>query len=295
MYHIIDLNFQSCDRTIASFLIETEESPVLIESGPYSTFSTLEKGLKQHGYKPEDIGHLLLTHIHFDHAGAAWALAESGAKVYVHPFGYKHLNHPEKLVSSAKMLYKDDMDKLFGKMEPIKTSSLKKVEDKENITVGGETFRALHTPGHAKHHIAWQWKDIIFTGDVGGVKIGKGPVVPPCPPPDIDLTDWINSIEKIVSEHANQWVLTHFGKITNIRSHADSLKYMLNDWSLWIKNKWEKGLSNEEITPLFIEYTTHQLKKHGLSELELKQYELANQSWMSVTGLTRYWKKQAEL
>ena len=89
--HIIDLHFRELEKTIASFLVETSEGPVLIETGPYSTFPFLKKGIEAIGYKIEDIRHVLLTHIHLDHAGAAWALARHGAKIYVHPKGYHHL------------------------------------------------------------------------------------------------------------------------------------------------------------------------------------------------------------
>ncbi|MFK7953306.1 MAG: MBL fold metallo-hydrolase [Ekhidna sp.] len=292
MYKVIDLHFQNNDHTIAAFLIETREGPVLIESGPYSTFESLKGGLAEHGYKIEDIKHVFLSHIHFDHAGAAWAFAKHGAKVYLHPFGYNHMHDPSKLVASATMIYGDQMDSLWGKMEGIPEKNLKTMEHEETVEIGDETFRALHTPGHAKHHIAWQWKDIIFTGDVAGCKIEGGPVVPPCPPPDINLEDWVHSIDLILSKNPNKLVLTHFGEEQNPSIHMKELKEILNDWSQWMKAKWESGLSNEEITPLFMEYTSNQLKERGVSETGVKQYEAANPSWMSVAGLVRYWKKK---
>lgn len=292
MYHTLDLHFQNYEHAIASFLIETEDGPVLIESGPYSTFPSLEKGLADHGYKVSDVKHVLLSHIHFDHAGAAWAFAEQGANIYLHPFGADHMEDPTKLVASATMIYGDQMDTLWGKMDKIAKNKLKVVEHDEVIEIGGQSFRALHTPGHAKHHIAWQWKDTIFTGDVAGVKIDGGPVVPPCPPPDINLEDWMHSIDLVLSKNPNRLVLTHYGEEMNPNIHMKELKEILNDWSQWIKAKWEEGLSNDEITPLFMKYTAKQLKDRGVSDQGIKQYEAANPSWMSVAGLVRYWKKK---
>ena len=202
------------------------------------------------------------------------------------------MHDPSKLVASATMIYGDQMDVLWGKMEGIAEKNLKTMDHEETIEIGGETFRALHTPGHAKHHIAWQWKDIIFTGDVAGCKIEGGPVVPPCPPPDINLEDWIHSIDLILAKNPNKLVLTHFGEEQNPSIHMKELKEILSDWSQWMKAKWESGLSNEEITPLFMEYTAHQLLERGVSETGVKQYEAANPSWMSVAGLVRYWKKK---
>ncbi|WP_462253569.1 MBL fold metallo-hydrolase [Ekhidna sp.] len=292
MYHTLDLHFQNYEHAIAAFIIETEDGPVLIESGPYSTFPSLEKGLHNLGYKVGDVKHLLLSHIHFDHAGAAWAFAEKGATIYLHPFGFDHMHDPSKLVASATMIYGDQMDSLWGKMEGIPKKNLKIVDHDEGIEIGGQTFRALHTPGHAKHHVAWQWKDTIFTGDAAGVKIEGGPVVPPCPPPDINLEDWMHSIDLILSKNPNRLVLTHYGEEINPNIHMKELKEILNDWALWIKAKWEEGLSNDEITPLFMKYTTKQLKDRGVSDHGTKLYEAANPSWMSVAGLVRYWKKK---
>jgi len=292
MYHTIDLYFQNYEHAIASFLIETTDGPVLIETGPYSTFESLEKGLKTHGYRVSDVKHVLLSHIHFDHAGAAWAFAKHGATIYLHPFGANHMHDPSKLVASATMIYGDQMDTLWGKMEGIPTDNLKIMEHDEVVNIGNHTFTALHTPGHAKHHIAWLSKDTIFTGDVAGVKIEGGPVVPPCPPPDINLEDWNHSIDLILARNPNRLVLTHFGEEQNPNIHMKELKEILNDWALWIKAKWEEGLSNEAITPLFMEYTSAQLKSRGVSDHGVKLYEAANPSWMSVAGLVRYWKKK---
>lgn len=292
MYHTLDLHFQNYEHAIAAFVIETDDGPVLIESGPYSTFNSLESGLESIGYKSKDVRHVLLSHIHFDHAGAAWAFAEKGATVYLHPFGYDHMHDPSKLVASATMIYGDQMDTLWGRMEGISKKNLKVMEHDELVEIGGHSFRALHTPGHAKHHLAWHWKDTIFTGDVAGVKIEGGPVVPPCPPPDINIEDWIHSIDLVLSKNPNRLVLTHYGEEINPNIHMKELKEILKDWSQWMKVKWQEGLSNEEITPLFMKYTEQQLKERGVSDRGIKQYEAANPSWMSVAGLVRYWKKQ---
>ena len=235
---------------------------------------------------------MLLSHIHFDHAGAAWSLARQGATVYIHPFGAKHMHNPSKLVASATMIYGDQMDTLWGKMEGIPEEQLCMMQHEEVLEIGEESFCALHTPGHAKHHLAWQWRDIIFCGDVAGVKIDKGPVVPPCPPPDIHIEDWLHSIEKILSKKPTKLALTHFGEIQNPDLHMNELKIILSDWSQWIKAKWQEGLSNEEITPLFVDYTKQQLITKGVSDIGLKQYEAANPAYMSVAGLVRYWEKR---
>lgn len=294
MLHILDLNFQGIDHAIASFLIESSAGPILIETGPHSTFESMKAQLAKHGYQPEDVKHVLLTHIHFDHAGAAWAFAAHGANIYLHPFGKVHMEDPTKLYNSAKMIYGDEMERLWGAMEKIPADQLHTLDHLEEVVIGDKTFTALHSPGHAKHHIAWQLDDIIFTGDVAGVKIENGPVVPPCPPPDINLEDWNQSLDILMERKAKALYLTHYGKVTAIGDHIHDLRNILNDWAHWVKDKWESGMNADEITPQFSTYTANQLKEIGVSEHGVKQYEAANPSWMSVAGLIRYWKKKAQ-
>ena len=291
---IIDLHFQKSKDAIASFLIETSDGPILIETGPASTYDQLSRGVSKCGHSIDEIKHVLLTHIHFDHAGAAWKLAEAGAKIYVHPFGVPHLASPEKLWNSASQIYGDDMDRLWGKMKPIPANQLVSVEDKQELEFGTTKIKSLHTPGHAVHHIAWKMGDIIFTGDVAGVKIAGGPVMPPCPPPDINLEEWKKSLAIIKSEKPKELYLTHFGIIDVVDYHLDSLSYMLDDWAEWIKPYFEKNVDQSEVVPLFMEYSKSQFLREGCSKEQIQTYEYANPSWMSVAGLYRYWKLKSQ-
>lgn len=291
MIHTIDLKFLNFKNAIAAFLIETSAGPVLIETGPHSTIEHLKEGIHQCGYRVEDIHHVLVSHIHLDHAGAAWYFAEKGATVYVHPKGAPHLEMPRRLMSSAKRIYGDDMDRLWGQMHPIEASRLSPAEDKKPLTIGDKEFIPLFTPGHAIHHIAWKLNDVLFTGDVGGVKIQQGPVMPPCPPPDIDIEAWLQSIEKIRQISPSKLYLTHFGAIQEISSHLDQLQECLQSWSLWIREYWEQGMDAESMRDPFQKYVAGSLRKSGMSNHEIQIYEAANPSWMSVYGLMRYWEK----
>ena len=288
--HIIDLKFLEEKEAIASFLIETSIGPVLIETGPESTFENLKAGIEKTGFQVEDIKHVLLTHIHFDHAGAAWKFAELGSKIYVHPVGFPHLAAPEKLWNSALQIYGDDMERLWGKMNPIPESMLQAVDNNQILSFGNTLIQALHTPGHASHHIAWKMGDLIFTGDVAGVKIEDGPVVPPCPPPDINIDAWKSSLVTLKKANPRSLYLTHFGVINDVNLHLDSLSSILDDWANWIKPYYQTQRDQKEVIPIFMEYTQNQLTKVGCSIDLVKKYEYANPSWMSVAGLYRYWK-----
>lgn len=286
----LDILFLNEPHVIANYLIESDDGLILIETGPETTFEHLKSAISEKGFSWKDVKHVLLTHIHFDHAGAAWKFAENGAKIYVHPVGLPHLNQPEKLWNSAKRIYLDDMERLWGEMKPIDSNLLVAVDDGDILNLGGVEIKVWYTPGHAVHHNAYQIDDIIFTGDVAGVKINNGPVVPPCPPPDINIEAWKASIQKILNLHPKKIYLAHYGVVDQVEQHFAELVNMLDDWSQWMKVQFDKQLSVEEITPEFVNYTQSQLRKAGVSKADIDRYEKGNPSFMSVTGLMRYWK-----
>lgn len=288
--YTLDLDFLDESASIASFLIASEDGLVLVESGPETTFEHLKKAISLKGFDWKDVRHVLLTHIHFDHAGAAWKFAQNGAKIYVHPIGLPHLQHPEKLWHSAAMIYGDDMDRLWGKMEPIPEELLVAANDEATLHIGNLQFKVWYTPGHAVHHNAYQLGDVVFTGDVAGVRIHQGPVVPPCPPPDINIALWKQSVLKLASLKPRLLYLTHFGAVDEPQNHLKELTNILDDWANWMKPFYTSGEKPEAITPLFIEYTQNQLREKGVVEGDIQRYEYANPSWMSVSGLLRYWK-----
>ena len=294
----IDLQFQGISNSIAAFLIENESGLILIESGPHSTLKYLEAALAQKGYTSKDVKHVFLTHIHLDHAGCAWHFARQGAKIYVHPKGYKHLIAPEKLMASATMIYKDKTDVLWGQMHPIPEEQLIAVEEEQIFEIDGIKLKAHYTPGHAVHHIAWQLGKSLFAGDVAGVKTGRGPVYPPCPPPDINVEDWLASIAKIKMLDIEEIHLTHYGKITNIQSHLEELEKVISDWASWMKPHFDAAADQAKVVPAFQQYVANQLLTAEVDEKGLEKYEAANPAWMSVAGLFRYWKikgrKEAE-
>ncbi len=290
--HVLDARFLGKNDVIAAYLIEQDGDLVLVETGPHSTFHTLKKVIKGLGFDWQQIRHVLLTHIHFDHAGAAWAMAEAGATIYVHPVGVRHLNDPTKLYQSAKMIYGDKMETLWGDMRGIPLENIYASGDGEVLAVGDLRFRAIHTPGHASHHIAWECDGVVFAGDVAGVKIGGGPVMPPCPPPDIDIEAWKASIQKLQSMQPTALWLTHFGEIRRVDEHLEELKQRLDRWANWMYPYYLKGEAAAVITPLFMAFVEADLLANGVPKEDLARYEGANPSWMSVAGLLRYWTKK---
>ena len=288
--HTIDLKFNGEAEAIASFLADSGDGLILIETGPESTWQTLVEGIENSGYSLAEVKHVFLTHVHFDHAGAAWKLAQLGAKIYVHPIGLPHLQDPEKLWNSAKRIYGDEMDVLWGSMQAISPDCLVPVGDGDYIEIGNLGIRVHYTPGHAIHHNAYQIGNAVFTGDVAGIKIENGPVMPPCPPPDINLEQWKLSLQKLRNLQADDLYLTHFGKQPVSESFFNQLENCLDQWADEVLKYYQQGISAEMAEPVFTQFVRNQLAGFGVSDSLIAVYESANPSWMSVSGLLRYWK-----
>ena len=296
MIHTLDLGFIGVAGSVAAFLVETPGGElVLVETGPHSTFEQLKRAVAATGHAITDIRHVLITHMHLDHAGAAWALAQHGAKIYVHPVGLRHMGNPERLMASAQRIYGNDMDRLWGQMQPIPEEQLVPALHEQIFRIGSRTFVAFHTPGHAIHHVAWMLgEDVLFTGDVGGVRLGTGPVQPPCPPPDIDLREWRRSIKLLRKLPAERLFLTHFGEVPDKAKHLDQLSAILVDWSEWVALEMRDGQIIEDMITGFQRYVEAQLRAAGADQAMLEQYDAANPAYMNVSGLIRYWNMEHE-
>ncbi len=295
MVHLIDALHLGIPNVICIALVECGPNELLlVDSGPESAFEAVVKGVRQLGFQPAHVRHLLASHIHLDHTGGAWRWAkEYGTKIYANPRGAPHLVDPSKLVSSAARIYGDKMNRLWGAAGPIPEDHVIAVEDNAELRFGSRRFRVLYTPGHAQHHNTY-WLEserTVFAGDVAGVLIREGPVIPPFPPPDIHLESWKDSLEKIRALRPASLHITHFGKIEDPLRTLDALEMRLFSWADWMKQRLLEGKSEMEIIPEFEKFTVQQLLADGTPNEDLVTYEQADPASMSVAGLTRYWRK----
>ena len=288
----LDLNFQGRPHAIAAYLIRQGDAVVLIESGPGSTLASLEAGLAQEKLTPRDVTHVLLTHIHLDHAGAAGWLARQGAEIWVHPVGAPHLLNPERLIISAARIYGDRMESLWGEFLPVPLDRLKVAQDAEAIQIGSLEFIPLNTPGHAEHHYSYMFEDIIFCGDVGGVRIpGYQYLRVPMPPPELHIERWKDSISRLRKAKPTRLAPTHFGIYEDVDWQLNEVEKGLDSAARWLEQAMLADSTIEELRGNFTEWMVKEGESIGLSEEVMNAYELANPPGMSADGLLRYWKR----
>ena len=290
----LDLNFQGRPHAIASYLIRYADGAILIESGPGSTLSALQAGLAKEGFSPSDVTHVLLTHIHLDHAGAAGWLAQQGAQVFVHRVGAPHMLNPEKLLASAARIYGDKMESLWSEFLPVPEDKLRVVGDGEQIVIGNLEFVPVNTPGHAEHHYAYLFEDICFSGDVGGVRIpGYQYLRVPMPPPELHLERWHESIARLRKENFARIAPTHFGIYDDPEWQLREVEKGLDSAARWLEQTMSEdpAMDVEALRQSFTEWMIEEAVQMGLSEDVMNAYEVANPPGMSADGLLRYWKK----
>lgn len=292
MVHVLDTKQLGRPGIIAATAVETADGLLLFDTGPESTFGNVATALEKIGARVEDVRHALVSHIHFDHAGAAWRFAELGATVYVHPRGARHLINPAKLVESATRIFGDDMPKLWGRIAPIPEHSVRVLEDGDVVRAGALSIRAIATPGHASHHHVYHWDDNIFGGDVAGVRLGAGPPIPPFVPPELQVESWLESIDKMRALEASELYLPHFGRVpAPLSSHFDALEERVRRWSKWFRARMLAGQDEAQMVPAFADYEARDLCAEGASNELVHDYETADPSFMAVTAAVRYWRK----
>jgi glyoxylase-like metal-dependent hydrolase (beta-lactamase superfamily II) len=279
----IDLRHQGVARVVGVYLVETADGPALFDCGPSTCIGELEAGVEACGLALGDVRHLLLSHIHLDHAGAAGTLVRRhpGLQVHVSEIGAPHLVDPSRLERSARRLYGESFDALWGALEPVPEENVHAVGDE---VLGLACFR---TPGHASHHVSYLDRDgTLYAGDAAGVRILPGThVLPVSPPPDVDVDAWDETIAEIERRAPERLALVHFGVADDVGRHLEELRDRLHLWS----DRVACGMGQEE----FVAQAQRELGDvEGKTAFE--RWQLAGPFWQSYGGLARYWQKKRQ-
>ncbi|MCY3698605.1 MAG: MBL fold metallo-hydrolase [Gemmatimonadetes bacterium] len=300
---IVDLKFQGFDLAIGTGVLETGDGVALVDPGPTTCLAALEAGLGDAGFGLADVRAVLLTHIHLDHATAAGTIVRRvpEARVYVHPVGAIHMIRPERLLASAGRIYGDLMETLWGEFLPVPAESVTEVDEGDTVQLGDRTLRVAYTPGHAKHHVVYFEEDggTAWVGDVGGIRIPPGGVIPVTPVPDIDVEAWNASMERVMAWAPDRIVPTHFGAVENPAAHFTELRDHLARWARTVR----ESLANEDPAEpdtsadpararAFAAWVEEDLRGRMPAE-PVDTYVNAFGARDSWWGLARYWRKRA--
>jgi len=270
---MLDVHYRGRPGLVGAWL----SGDALIDCGPGSCVERLLEGLGDRVPRA-----LLLTHVHLDHAGAAGALVERfpDMQVYVHPRGAPHVIDPSRLLASARRVYGDELDTLLGEVRPVPTANVHELDDGQHV----EHLSCAFTPGHASHHVAFfdAEAERAFAGDLAGVRLAAGPVVPPTPPPDIDLPSWLSSLKVLEAWQPRTLALAHYGSVEDPRWHIAQLREALPRHARWAAEGDERFAR-----------ALHDYLSARMDERAVEDYGLISMVAQSAAGLRR-WLERAD-
>lgn len=292
----VDLLFLGRPHAVATAVVRAPGTMALIDPGPSTCLESLDLGLQQQGLRLSEITHILLTHIHLDHAGATGTIVRRypHVNVFVHERGAAHMADPGKLMASAARLYGDQMDRLWGEFAAVPAKNLTVLIGGERIDAGGRSFEVAYTPGHASHHVSYYDRSsgVAFVGDTAGVCIDGGYVLPPTPPPDIDVEAWKGSAARIDAWSPQTLFLTHFGPVQAAAPHLQTLMENLETTAGIVRTRLAEPGTDEEKSRRFAEDLQRELRRH-MTAAQLAAYRVAAPPELLWLGLARYWRKRS--
>jgi glyoxylase-like metal-dependent hydrolase (beta-lactamase superfamily II) len=292
---LLDTGHAGLPGTVGVYLLPLEGGTfAFVETGPGSTVPEVEAEIGRAGFELSGLSHILVTHIHLDHAGAAGELARrSGARVHVHHLGAPHLADPGRLWSSARRIYGDRMESLWGRMEPVPREQLRPLFDGDRVRLAWRTVEAIETPGHASHHIAFLMDDhSMLTGDAAGVRFPPADLIRPAlPPPETDLEAWEASIAKMRSCVPERLLLTHFGEVGDADEHLARLPERNRLWAEEIRRGVRAGEGQPELAARIAALAEREFEAEGIDEETRIRYRATSDAAMTAMGLERYWRK----
>jgi len=298
MVRALDLNFLGRPGAIAAGLIEGPGGLAIVDPGPASCLDDLRASLARHGHRLEDVDAILVTHIHLDHSGGVGVLARSNPRlqVYVHRRGAPHVVDPSKLVSSASRLYGDRMGPLWGEILPVPAERVHALDGGELLEIAGVEVRVAYTPGHAVHHVSYleTSSGTAFAGDTGGIRVGEPLLVlPPTPPPDIDVEAWCASLALIRAWEPRRIFITHFGGFDRPLEHLADLEERLHQMARIVRTLLlDRGLDDEQRTRRCADWMMSIFRERLPDEGWVQRYDAAIPVAHCWQGLARYWQKR---
>ena len=298
---IVDLGTGGFEAFNAAYLIGARE-PALVETGPGADLDVLVDALAAAGVDPGELAHVVVTHIHIDHAGGAGALLRRfpGATLWVHENGARHLADPERLIASTARTYGEErMRQLYGETEPAPSERIRTVVHGSRIGLGDRSLEVLHTPGHASHHVALldDLSGSVFTGEASGSHLPWADCYRPAlPPPEVDVEAALASIEEIRRHGPSQLLVTHFGAIEDVDHGLERGAERIRAWAETVRARLERELDapDGELIELLTEQAREEYEADSGEPFDLERYDAIGSIGMNARGIARYWRKRWE-
>ena len=289
------------EKATSAYLVEADE-PALVETGPTTSLTAVLEGLAAVGIGSRDLAHIVVTHIHLDHAGGAGALAPHfpGATVWVHERGAPHLVDPTKLVASASRIYGDEtLRSMFGPVEPVPEERLRVLTDGDVVALGNRNIEAVYTPGHASHHVCLldDVTQSIFVGDALGVFLPDVRILRPAtPPPEFDLELAVHSIGRVVEREPSRLLFSHFGPADNVTELCRLAVQRIEGWADIVEHALAETRDVVDVVRILKERTAVEMAAgSGLTSAEVQdRFEVLSSYEMNALGLMRYLTKRSE-
>jgi glyoxylase-like metal-dependent hydrolase (beta-lactamase superfamily II) len=291
----IDTLLGGWSRMTAGYLIEGTE-PILVETGSQSSVPALLEALDHHGVNANDLAAVAVTHIHLDHAGGVGDVARAFPKatIHVHPKGARHLVDPSRLIDSAGQVYGPLLDSLYGRLEPTPSERIHVLDDGEPIPVSpNRSLITIDSPGHAKHHLALHDTEsgILFAGDAVGVRLPDAGILRPAtPPPDFDLDQAINSLQRFLERRPSGVALAHYGLVPDPLATLTEAQDILRRWADVADAAYRDG---RDIAEALDEAFGAELK--GTDPAEREKLETLNGIHSNAAGFRRWLEKRTQV
>lgn len=294
----VDTMMAGRELVTSAYLIRAEQ-PALVETGPTTSVDAVLEGLGALGLEANDLAHIVVTHIHLDHAGGVGRLASHfpGARIWVHDRGAPHLAAPARLVHSAARVYGEErMRELFGPVDPVPGDRLASLSDGDRVELGGRALEVMYTPGHASHHIALvdSATGSLFTGDALGIHLPDVRVLRPAtPPPDIDVELSVDSIRRIRARAGPVLMFSHYGPVEEVDEICELAESRLRKWAGIVREAMGQTSELDRVAQILRDRTASELSG-ALGPEDLERYEILSSVEMNAAGLIRYWTKRGE-
>jgi len=294
---VIDTNMGGHAGITASYLIRSSR-PCLIETGTALSAPTVIAGLSELGIAPEDLASIVVTHIHLDHAGGVGDLAAiyPNARIVVHEAGARHLVDPSRLVASARQVFGEHMDSMFGPLLPTPAERLDILGETGSVDLGdGRSLSTFHNPGHAKHHVGLvdSLTGDLYTGDAAGVFIPElSEVRPATPPPDFDLDLALNSLHHMRAVRAQRLLFSHYGPVVDVDDVLDASEAELHYWVEATTEAYTAGMDLEHAIEMVLEKDRERHAGLYATPDVAEKFEELSSSAANVTGIYRWLSKR---